>query len=190
MSHWLRHATVVSALVVVGCKDSQSSAEAKAKLEQKLAGAQPGEEREVDPGSFMTMYRSQATAPLPDGWQLATSTKGGFSVELPLPFNDFRFRAELEDHVELRTDTVGGKSPGLLAWTALCATRSDGKAGPPSAEPLTNKTESLGMPIRAWQRTIVLEHRVCMLIVEAQGTDPLPAEADIQRFLKSFKQTS
>jgi hypothetical protein len=188
MSTW-SCALVWSAIAIGGCKAREpTQAETKAKLEQKLAGAQAGEEREVDPGLFMTMFRTQATAPLPDGWNLAASTRGGFSVELPISFNDFRMRTQTEDHTEVRTDMIGGKTAGLLAWTALCATRADGKLSP-SGPPPTNKTESLGTPVRAWQRTIVLEGRLCMLVVEAQGTDPLPAEADIQRFLHSFKQT-
>jgi len=35
------------------------------------------------------VHRVQATNPLPDGWHLARSTEGGFSVNLPSPFNDF-----------------------------------------------------------------------------------------------------
>jgi hypothetical protein len=175
-----------------GCKRSSPGparqGELKAQIEQKLAGTRPGEELEVEPGIFMTMFRSQATAPLPDGWQVATSTQGGFSVEIPLPFNDLRMRSQTEDHVELMADIVGAKSPGLLSWMAACTTRADGKIGLPSGPRPTNSTGSMGTPPKAWRRTIVLDRRVCGLIVEAQGTDPLPSDNDIQRFLRSFKE--
>jgi hypothetical protein len=36
----------------------------------------------------LTTHRVQAENSLPNGWHLATSTDGGFSVELPAPFND------------------------------------------------------------------------------------------------------
>jgi hypothetical protein len=174
------------ALLATACKQSnESRADLQAKLEHQLAGAQPGEEREIEPGTFMAMFRTQATAALPDGWQLAASTKGRFSVEIPLPFNDFRIRSETEDHVELDADIVGAKSPGLLAWSATCAARADGKrvaAGSDAIEPI-------GTPVKAWQRTIGVDGRTCVLVVEAQGTDPLPPDADIQRFLRSFKRT-
>ena len=136
----------MSVFAFAGCNDSRPShTDLKAQLEQKLAGAQPGEERQIEPGTFMTMFRSQATVPLPDGWQLATSTKGGFSIEIPLPFNDFRMRAQAEDHVELLADTIGAKSPGLLSWIATCATRADGAVGLPSS-PMSGRFTSVGTP--------------------------------------------
>lgn len=47
-----------------------------------VVAAQP-----VPPG--VTMHRLQAGEPDASGWMLAASTKGGFSVKLPLRFNDF-----------------------------------------------------------------------------------------------------
>src|SRR5262249_4895069 len=151
-----------------------SAAQRKADLERALVGAKPGEEREIRKDTYITMFRQGATAPAPGGWQLAQSTKGGFSVELPLPFNDFRLRAKADDGVELRTDSVGAKSPGQLSWMATCVTRADGKIDPKAKVPTADKTESLGTPVRAWQRTIPLDGKVCVLVVEAQGRDPLP----------------
>jgi len=85
-------------------------------------------------------------------------------------------------------DTVGNKTPGLLSWSATCVVRADGKIGLPSGPKLTSSTGPVGSPVKAWQRTIVLDRRVCVVVVEAQGTDPLPSETDIQRFLGSFKE--
>lgn len=174
---------------VAGCDDSRSSERVKAQLTQKMLGAQLGEERKVDEGVFMTMYRSQAIAPLRDGWQLARSTKGGFSIELPLAFNEFRIRAYAEDGVAIFNDSIGAKSPGLLSWMATCMTRADGKLDP-KATTLVESIQPMGSPVRAWQRTIPGNGRMCIVIVEAQGTDPLPGDADIQRFLHSFKRTA
>jgi hypothetical protein len=107
---------------------------------------------------------------------------------MPLAFNDFRMRSQSDDHVEVVSDTVGAKSPGLLAWSATCVARADGKLGAPSGPPPKNATEPLGTPVRAWQRMIVLDRRVCVLIVEAQGTEALPGKPEIDRFLQSFKE--
>ena len=116
------------ALLVLGpgCTRDGASREA---MEKKLSGIQTGEERQIAPDTFMKMHRVQATQPLGDGWQLAASTEGGFSVELPLPFNDFRIRSEAADHVQMRMHTVGAKTPGKLAWSATCAVRADGRRG-------------------------------------------------------------
>jgi hypothetical protein len=179
-------------VALVACKDQDARpspaqlSKTKAELEQKMAGAQPGEERQIDKDTYMTMYRTQATSPLPDGWHHAVSTKGGFAVDLPLPFNDFRIRALATDHVEITSDMVGGKSPGLLSYMATCVARADGKRAPDSQLPTTDTIAPLGTPVRAWQRTIPLDGRVCLLIVEAQGSDSLPPDRDIQRFLHSF----
>ena len=91
----------------------------------------------------MTVFRSRATAAVPDGWQVATSTRGGFSVEIPLPFNDFQMRSPSEDHVELLTDTVGAKSPGLLSWSATRAARAGGTIGLPLGPKPSNSMESI-----------------------------------------------
>ena len=58
----------------------------------------------------------------------------------------------------------------------------------PDAPPVgTDTTETLGDPPKAESRTLHLAGRTCMLIVEAQGIDPFPPEADRRRFLASFK---
>ncbi len=169
-----------------GCTRDGSSREA---MEKKLSGIQTGEERQIAPDTFMKMHRVQATQPLGDGWQLAASTEGGFSVELPLPFNDFRIRSEAADHVELRMHTVGAKTPGKLAWTATCVVRADGKRGLDGGAPASDEPHALGSPEKAWERALDFDDASCRLIVEAQGSDPLPPEADRARFFRSFKRS-
>ncbi len=174
---------IVCLLAVSACKKPGASREEMAKA---LEGIQPGEEREVAPGVSMKMFRIQATSPLADGWQLAQSTEGGFSVELPLAFNDFRQRAKTEDGVELRSHSIGGKTPGLLAWSATCVARRDGKLGPDGHAP---KPEKIETHANAVSRFVEWDDRNCVLVVEAQGSDPLPPEADRTRFLRSLKRT-
>ena len=172
-------------LVLAGCRDKDSRAE----MAKKLEGIAPGEERTISPGVTMKMFRIQATAPIGDGWHLATSTEGGFSVEMPLPFNDFRMRNETTDKVDLRTHTVGAKTAGLLAWTATCFARSDGRLDSDGRKSRPDRSETKGSPLVAALRTVDLEDRTCVLIVEAQGADPIASEADRTRFLGSLKRT-
>ncbi|WP_437490381.1 hypothetical protein WME75_13560 [Sorangium sp. So ce1014] len=154
-----------------------------------MADIGPGEEREIGEGVLMTMHRLQATQPVGDGWHHAQSTEGSFSVELPLPFNDFRVRSQATDNVEMRTHTVGGKTPGLLAWSASCLARRDGKLGPEARAPGPDKIAVKGTPPVAHSRSVDFDDMTCILIVEAQGSDPLPPEADRRRFLHSLQRT-
>ncbi len=182
----MRRTHALAVLLLAACR---SRSDDRAAVADALAGILPGEEREIGKGVFMTMHRIQATSPLGDGWNLARSTEGGFSVELPLPFNDFRIRAETTDHVALRTHSVGAKTaaPGLLAWSASCVVRRDGKLGPEGRPPGRDETETKGT--KAVQRTVELEGIACVLVVEAQGTEPLPPRAESERFLRSLKIT-
>lgn len=177
------------ALAVTACRKTDTPGTRKAELEQKLAGAKSGEERALGDGVFMTMHRTQASAPLGDGWHLATSTEGAFSVELPMPFNDFRMRTQTEDKVELRTHVVGAKSAGLLAFSASCFARKDGKLNAAGRPPTKETTEPMGTPPAAWKRAVEFDDVSCVLIVEAQGSDPLPPEAERNRFLQSLKRS-
>lgn len=154
-----------------------------------LAGIQPGEERSIGGGTSLKMHRIQATKPIGGGWQLAQSTEGGFSVEVPLPFNDLRIRALTGDKVEMRSHTIGGKSPGMLAWSATCMVRRDGKIDVKPSVGGQQDIEPMGNPPAAYMRKIAFDDMSCVLVVEAQGTDPLPPEADRNRFLHSLKRT-
>ncbi len=184
---------VGAALVVAcaSCKSDPSKEEApppSSAMAQQIAATPVGEEREVEEGVFMLRHRVGATDLLGGGWHRARSTEGGFSVEMPIAFADFRVRSDASDGVEVRSHTVGSKTPGLLSWSATCIARRDGSPGP-GAPPAGDHIEAKGTPTRAYQRTIVLGDRLCVLVVEAQGTDPLPPEADRQRFLTSFQST-
>ena len=46
-----------------------------------------------------------------------------------------------------------------------------------------------GDPPTAQMRNVEFDDLSCVLVVEAQGQDPLPPEADRLRFLNSFKRT-
>jgi len=142
--------------------------------------------RQFAPGVFLKMHRLQATDPIGDGWQHAASTEGGFSVELPLAFNDLRIRSETADHVELRAHVIGAKTAGLLAWAATCMMRRDGRLSPEGRTPSPDRVEAKGTT--AFQRTVEYHDASCVLIVEAQGTDPLPPAGDRDRFFHSFKR--
>ncbi len=183
-THSLASFIAVACCLVLGpaCKKAPS----RATITKTLDGIRPGEERALAQGIYLKLFRIQATAPIGDGWQLATSTEGGFSVEMPLAFNDFRERATATDGVEVRTYSVGAKSPGGVAWAATCIARRDGKLGPDGGAPRPERTETRAKSI---SRIIEWSDRRCVLTIEAQGAQPLPSEADRARFLRSLKRT-
>src|SRR5688572_12857570 len=53
----------------------------------------------------LEMHRSGVMSQDPSGWHLAVSSKGSFSVRMPIPFNDFTVRS-----TEEVTHVIGGKS--------------------------------------------------------------------------------
>ena len=176
-------------LVFFGADAPTAPDPAKAEMAKKLAELVPGKELEMSPGVFMLMHRIQAVSPTPDHWHRAVSTEGRFSVDLPLPFNDFRIRSVTTDGVELRAHTIGAKSPGLLAWSAACMARRDGKLNAQGGAAGPDKFEVLGSPPKAHNRHVEFTDLQCVLTVEAQGTDPLPPEAERMRFLNSLQRT-
>jgi hypothetical protein len=52
------------------------------------------------------------------GWAVAESTNGGFSVQMPGPFNDFSVSGDPEGVAE-RIEGIGGKAPNGIVFTAL-----------------------------------------------------------------------
>jgi hypothetical protein len=79
----------------------------------------------------MKMHRKQAGAPDKYGWMLAKSTEGGFSVRLPLKFNDFTIVEKDPKAPVERTYTVGARSSENIALTA---TRIQYRKGAASAK--------------------------------------------------------
>jgi len=58
----------------------------------------------------LEMHRSGVVGKDPSGWHLAVSTKGSFSVRMPIPFNDFTVRSTDPKTGEEVTHVIGGKS--------------------------------------------------------------------------------
>ncbi len=74
----------------------------------------------------MTMHRVQAGEPDASGWMLAASTEGGFSVRIPLKFNDFTLRESDRNAPAVRTYTVGAKSSEGIKFSATRIVYRDG----------------------------------------------------------------
>src|SRR4030095_4903909 len=66
----------------------------------------------------MKMHRVQAGEPDASGWMIATSTEGGFSVRLPLKFNDFTLEESDAKAATLRSFIVGTKSQEGIKFSA------------------------------------------------------------------------
>jgi hypothetical protein len=66
----------------------------------------------------MKMHRIQAGEPDASGWMVATSTEGGFSVRLPLKFNDFTVVENDPKAPVLRAFAVGAKSQEGIKFSA------------------------------------------------------------------------
>jgi hypothetical protein len=58
----------------------------------------------------LEMHRAGVDSKDPSGWHLAVSTKGSFSVRMPIPFNDFTIRSTDLKAGEEVTHVIGGKS--------------------------------------------------------------------------------
>lgn len=66
----------------------------------------------------MTMHRVQAGEPDAAGWMLAASTRGAFSVRLPLKFNDFMVEESDPKAAAHYLHTVGAKSQEGIKFSA------------------------------------------------------------------------
>lgn len=96
---------------------ASTSATAQSKLEMHRVGVN------VDDGS---------------GWYPAVSTKGSFSVLMPIPFNDFMTRDPGTDEV---SHVVGGKSSEGIKFTAVetpvtAKTPADSRRSPNPSHPI------------------------------------------------------
>lgn len=67
--------------------------------------------------SQMSMHRVQAETPGDDGWFLAKSTEGSFSIQLPIPFNDFTVSATDSNSSPVKVYGVGSKSSEGLKFS-------------------------------------------------------------------------
>ncbi len=74
----------------------------------------------------MTMHRLQAGEPDESGWMLAASSQGGFSVRLPLKFNDFTVSESGAKSAVLLTHVVGAKSAEGIKFMASRIVYRDG----------------------------------------------------------------
>lgn len=162
----------------------------------------PAAAQKLPPG--MTMHRMQAGEPDASGWMLAASAEGGFSVRLPLKFNDFTLESEPKA-ATLRTFTVGAKSSeGIALSTTRIAYRKGAEAAkqffsrfekgiglgstPERARPHTlGERRAVDLTIRSasavsYQRVVLLESDLLLMSVDS----PLGHEATAREVAASF----
>jgi hypothetical protein len=77
----------------------------------------------------LEMHRAGVDSKDPSGWHLAVSTKGSFSVRMPIPFNDFTVRSTDSKTGEEVTHVIGGKSTEGIRVSAVEMPTS-AKSGP------------------------------------------------------------
>src|SRR5262245_51339152 len=66
----------------------------------------------------LEMHRSNVSAMDASGWQVAASSRGSFSVRLPIPFNDFSVHSTDPKAGDTILHAVGGKSSEGIKMTA------------------------------------------------------------------------
>jgi hypothetical protein len=158
----------------------------------------------VTPPAGTTIHRFQAGEPDASGWMPATSTEGGFSVRLPLKFNDFTIEESNPSAPTLRLFSVGATSQEKIKFVA---TRVVYRKGADSARfffARAEKGEGLAALERvtphrigerravdhvlkrasdvAYQRTILLDTDLLMMIIES----PRSLDATAQQFVAPF----
>jgi hypothetical protein len=67
----------------------------------------------------LEMHRAGVVSQDPSGWHLAVSTKGSFSVRMPIPFNDFTVRSTGPNTGEEVTHVIGGRSTEGIKVSAV-----------------------------------------------------------------------
>lgn len=166
-----------------------------------------GQDTPMGGGTILHMHRAAAEAPLGDGWHQAESTQGGFHVQFPGPYNDFRVRSAATDGVAIYLDAVGMQLADGVKYSAVCTSRADGalsgavgdvvaglaqgKAGATLARVNTplGPAVDLTLPGKARIREVRAPGRSCMLTVEAQGIAPLSDLPAAERFVGSLRVT-
>ena len=78
----------------------------------------------------LEMHRAGVDSKDPSGWHLAVSTKGSFSVRMPIPFNDFTVRSTDPKTGEEVTHVIGGKSSEGIKLTAVETPSAAAKSAP------------------------------------------------------------
>jgi hypothetical protein len=145
----------------------------------------------------LVMHRQLAGEAGADGWYLARSTKGGFSVRLPAQFNDFSIPAARQDNGHLaELDVVGTKIEDTGKFSATCIRYLD-KA--PGKDAILAPFEDMGgtpfkdvhgegVHVRAPEgatRVYALPGRTCLLVVEVYDDEVVTPEV-IGQFFESF----
>lgn len=148
----------------------------------------------------MTMHRVQAGEPDASGWMHAASTEGGFSVRLPLKFNDFTLAESDPQAPVLRTFTVGARSREGIKLTA---TRIAYRKGAQSARAFFAGFEKRGTARQAgnrrsvdvvqteganvsYQRAVLLESDLLLMVVESPRAHDATARDLATRFFDSL----
>ena len=152
----------------------------------------------------MTMHRFQAGEPDATGWMLAASTPGGFSVRMPIKFNDFTVDESDPNAAVLRTFTVGATSQEKIKFVATRFVYRKGAASAQFFFARAEKGEGLAgleriMPRQvgerravdhvlkrasdvAYQRTVLLDADLIMMIIES----PRSLDSTAQQFVAPF----
>jgi len=159
----------------------------------------------------LEMHRSAVNAIDKSGWQLAASSHGGFSVRMPIPFNDFSIRDTDPNATNPVIHTVGGKSSegikisvtevpitprskvaadlgtipeqiGRSPGTKISDVRRDSKGGIDSISFLASRPET-----SAYMRTIKTSKAVYSLTIEFPNAQRATVDAVKDEFFGSFK---
>lgn len=85
------------------------SAQAPKETTEIVEKLSPGESARVGE-LIVTPNQKQAGEPDENGWYPARAVSGGFSVLMPVPFNDLTIVSPVKDGATVTSDTVGGRS--------------------------------------------------------------------------------
>jgi hypothetical protein len=146
----------------------------------------------------LAMHRKLAGEAGADGWYLAKSTKGGFSVSLPAQFNDFTVTAsKLDNGYEAEIDVVGTQIQDVGKFSASCF-RYVGKApgkdriiAPFSGQGSTPFKDAYGEGVQlrteaGHTKVYAIPGRSCLLVVEVYDA-AVVTDAVVEQFFSSFE---
>lgn len=162
------------------------------------------------PGS--KMHRTHAGVPGPTGLVDAISTEGGYAVQLPARFNDYTIVHAEPNSLVLRTDSVGGVTALGIKFSATRIVYRDGIdaargffARMERGEDLGGKPERVlrhrylrypaldfmiaGEFNRAYQRVLLLDTDLLLMVVESPRTEIALAERLAAPFFDSLTLT-